>query len=95
MVYRNAINAFAECFTFEHGFLEHIMKGLYQCYSRWIEKRKKGCMNALSWEGTELGAVREVYNVYVVAVLFLSTVYMHVNSLPTYDCLPSWPSISQ
>ncbi len=76
MVYRNAINAFAECFTFEHEFLEHIMKGLYQCYSRWIEKRKTGCVDVLSREGTELGAVREVYNVYVFAVFFLSTVYM-------------------
>ncbi len=60
--YRNAIRAFAVCFTFEHEFLEHIMKGLYQCYSHWIGKKKRGWMNALSGKGTELGAIEEVCN---------------------------------
>ncbi len=73
---RYAIRAFAECFTSEDEFLEHIMKSLYQCYSHCIhvEKKKRGRMNALSGEGTELAAVREVYKYLCYRCCFVTTV---------------------
>jgi len=55
---RNAIQEFLQFFTFKDDFEKFVIK-LRECYTAWLKKGTR-YLNALSSEGTEVGAVKEV-----------------------------------
>ncbi len=58
---RNVLTALQESFTFtEEEFMQHIAKRLKFYYGDWIRKKLPGWINALSVDGTRLGAVSDV-----------------------------------
>ncbi len=58
---RNVLSALRESFTFiEEEFTENIAKRLKVYYDDWIRRESRGWINALSVDGTRLGAVSDV-----------------------------------
>ncbi len=59
--YRNVLTAIKESFTCTgEEFMECVAERLRVYYDDWIKGKRRGWINALSAEGTRLGAVKDV-----------------------------------